>query len=196
MRAVDQAGNVGTAAQSTFVIDTTAPAATIGGVTVSGATATVTFSSTASDVARFECSLDSGAFATCTSPRALTGLSEGSHTVRVRAVDEAGNVGTAAQSTFVIDTTAPAATIGNVTVTGTTATVTFSSTATDVARFECSLDNGAFATCTSPRVLTGLSEGSHTVRVRAIDEARQRRDRRGERRSSSTPLPRPRPSAT
>ena len=152
-------------------VDTTAPAATIGGVTVTGTTATVTFSSTATDLARFECSLDSGTFQTCTSPRELTGLSDGSHTVRVRAVDQAGNIGTAAESTFVIDATAPAATIGGVTVTGTTATVTFSSTATDVARFECSLDGGAFQTCTSPRELTGLSDGSHTVRVRAIDQA-------------------------
>ena len=121
-------------------VDTTAPAATIGGVTVTGTTATVTFSSTATDVARFECSLDGGTFQTCTSPREFTGLSEGSHTVRVRAIDQAGNIGTAAESTFVIDTTAPAATIGDVTVTGTTARVTFSSEAG--ARFECSLDNG------------------------------------------------------
>ena len=78
-------------------VDTTAPAATIGGVTVTGTTATVTFSSTATDVARFECSLDGGTFQTCTSPREFTGLSDGSHTVRVRAIDQAGNVGAAAR---------------------------------------------------------------------------------------------------
>ena len=169
VRAIDQAGNVGAAAESTFVIDATAPAATIGGVTVTGSTATVTFSSTAGDVARFECSLDGGTFQTCTSPRELTGLSDGSHTVRVRAIDQAGNIGTAAESTFVVDTTAPAATIGDVTVAGTTARVTFSGEAG--ARFECSLDNGTFQACTSPREYTGLSAGSHTVRVRAIDQA-------------------------
>ena len=150
-------------------VDTTAPAATIGGVTVTGTTATVTFSSTATDVARFECSLDGGTFQTCTSPRAFTGLSDGSHTVRVRAIDQAGNMGAAVQSTFVIDATAPAATIGDVTVAGTTARVTFSSEAG--ARFECSLDGGTFQACTSPREYTGLSAGSHTVRVRAIDQA-------------------------
>jgi Glycosyl hydrolases family 16 len=149
--------------------DTTAPAATIGGVTVTGNAATVTFSSTAGDVARFECSLDGAVFQTCTSPRELTGLSDGSHTVWVRAIDQAGNEGATVQSTFAIDTTAPAATIGDVTVTGTTARVTFSSEAG--ARFECSLDGGTFQACTSPRDFTGLAAGSHTVRVRAIDQA-------------------------
>ena len=64
----------------------------------------------------FECSLDGGTFQACTSPREYTGLSAGSHSVRVRAIDQAGNVGTAAEITFVIDTTAPAVMIGSVTV--------------------------------------------------------------------------------
>ena len=149
--------------------DPTAPAVTIGGVTVSGTTATVTFSSTATDVARFECSLDNGPFETCSSPRALTGLADGSHTLRVRAIDQAGNEGEPAESTFVIDATAPAVTIGGVTVAGTTARMTFSSEAG--ARFECSLDGGPFQACASPREYTGLSDGSHTVLVRAIDQA-------------------------
>jgi len=112
LRAIDQAGNVGAAVERTIMIDVTAPAATIGDVTVSGTTARVTFSSESG--ARFECSLDGGPFASCTNPREYTGLSAGSHTVRVRAVDQAGNVSAVAERTFVIgstsmpgDTTAP-----------------------------------------------------------------------------------------
>ena len=167
VRAIDQAGNIGTAAQSTFVIDTTAPAATIGNVTVSGTTARVTFSSEAG--ARFECSLDSGPFQACTSPREYTGLSAGSHTIRVRAIDQAGNVGVTAERSFLVDTSGPALLLGDVAVSGTTARVSFSSEAG--ARFECSLDGGTFETCTSPREYTGLTSGSHTIRVRAIDQA-------------------------
>jgi hypothetical protein len=83
-----------------YEVDTSAPATTIGAVTVSGTTARVTFSSEAG--ARFECSLNNGPFQACTSPREYTGLSAGTHAVRVRAIDQVGNVGPAAERSFVI----------------------------------------------------------------------------------------------
>jgi hypothetical protein len=43
-------------------------------------------------VAGFQCKLDSAAFASCRSPQSYSGLSVGSHTVQVRAVDNAGAV--------------------------------------------------------------------------------------------------------
>ena len=136
-------------------------------MTVSGTTARVTFSSEAG--ARFECSLDNGPFQACTSPREYTGLAAGLHTIRVRAIDQAGNVGVTAERSFLVDTSGPAVLLGDVAVSGTTARVSFSSEAG--ARFECSLDGGTFETCTSPREYTGLTSGSHTIRVRAIDQA-------------------------
>jgi hypothetical protein len=84
----------------TYDIDTAAPTTTIGSVTVSGTTARVTFSSEVG--ARFECSLGGGPFQACTSPREYTGLTPGTHTVRVRAIDQVGNVGPAAERSFVI----------------------------------------------------------------------------------------------
>lgn len=47
------------------------------------------------DVQRFECSIDSGTYAPCSSPLTTADLPPGVHTIDVRAVDVAGNAGTA-----------------------------------------------------------------------------------------------------
>jgi hypothetical protein len=86
-----------------YALDDVAPDATVSGVQVSDSTATVSFSSSATDVARFECSLDSGAFAACASPQQFSGLAAGAHSVAVRAVDRVGNIGNAASSSFRIE---------------------------------------------------------------------------------------------
>jgi hypothetical protein len=67
-------------------------------------TADPTAGAVSSGVARADCKLDGGPFQACTSPRALTGLSEGSHTFSVRAVDNAGNNGVADPFTWTVDT--------------------------------------------------------------------------------------------
>ena len=57
----------------------------------------------------FECKLDSDPFAACTSPRTYSGLTDGSHTFQVRAIDGVGNVDpTPVSFAWTIDTTAPA----------------------------------------------------------------------------------------
>ena len=53
--------------------------------------ANVTFEFGADEAATFECSLDGGPFAACTSPDTLT-VKKGDHSFAVRAVDTAGNV--------------------------------------------------------------------------------------------------------
>jgi hypothetical protein len=85
-----------------YTTDTTAPGAAIDSVQVSATNASASFSSPDGDIAGFECSLDSAAFAPCTSPKELTGLAAGSHTFAVRGVDKAGNVGAADSKTFSI----------------------------------------------------------------------------------------------
>jgi len=56
----------------------------------------------------FECQLDGGGFAVCTSPQSYSGLGDGSHTFEVRATDPAGNVdSTPASSSWTVDATPP-----------------------------------------------------------------------------------------
>jgi hypothetical protein len=177
VRARDTLGNVdATPASYTWVIDTTAPDTAIDmnpANPTNDPTGDFTFSS-ADGTATFECRVDGGSFAPCTSPFTTAVLGEGSHTLEVRARDAAGNVdATPASYTWVIDATAPDTTIDTNPANPTndpTGDFTFSS-ADVTATFECRVDSGAFAPCTSPFTTTALGEGSHTFEVRARDAA-------------------------
>jgi hypothetical protein len=86
---------------ATYGTDATPPETSLGSLTVSGNSAQVTFSS--NEAGRFQCSLDGGAFTACDSPATFGGLGAGSHTVRVAAIDLAGNVDpTPAERAFAI----------------------------------------------------------------------------------------------
>jgi CSLREA domain-containing protein len=128
---------------------------------------------------RYECRLDStdaGDFEPCTSPATLSGLTLGAHTFQVRSVDFLGNVDASpAARTWTVIAPPPgvAPTVSIVSgpdaaTLNTGATFTFSSNE-EGASFECRLDAAAFSTCESPRSYAGLSAGSHTFQVRAID---------------------------
>jgi hypothetical protein len=90
--------------------DTTPPETTIDSGpsgTLSSSSASFTFSSNETG-GTFWCKLDAGTFAACTTPKTYDGLSNGSHTLEVRATDAAGNTdATPASRTWMVDTTAP-----------------------------------------------------------------------------------------
>jgi predicted outer membrane repeat protein len=143
----------------------------------SSASASFSFSgSGSSPIASYQCQLDGATFAACTSPVSYGGLSQGSHTFSVRAIDTAGNTDpTPASYTWTIDTSAPDTTItaNPPSITNST-NASFSFTGSDngtIASYQCQLDGAAFAACTSPISYTGLSQGTHTFSVRAIDTA-------------------------
>ena len=50
-------------------------------------------------------------------------------------------------------------------------TATFTFTANEPSTFTCKLDTGAASSCTSPKVYSGLTNGSHTVSITATDLA-------------------------
>ncbi|MET7613613.1 family 16 glycoside hydrolase [Streptomyces seoulensis] len=195
-RATDQAGNVAAEKSVTFSVvapptdDTTAPETS---ATVSGekdadgnyltmATVTVTASDTGSGVNTIEYALGAdGAWQAYTAPVMVHAV--GSHTVRYRATDKAGNAAAEKSVAFKVvappaeDTTAPetSATLSGTRnsngayVTSAKVTVNASDSASGVARVEYSLDGGAYLAYSAPVVVDRL--GFHTVAYRATDKA-------------------------
>ena len=161
-----------TPASVTFTVDATGPVVDITSVQQQpGIPATAkgefTVDGTAEDV---ECKIDDGAFADCSSPFITGPLTDGEHTLTVRAFDALGNQGSDSQA-FTIDTAPPETTItGGPSGTIYTPPATFSFTSSKPnSTFECRLDAGAWAPCTSPKSYTSFSAGTHTFAVRAID---------------------------
>jgi alpha-tubulin suppressor-like RCC1 family protein len=182
VRAVDGASNISSLSTYTWTVDTASPTIVFTSTPVNpSAFNTANFQFTASDaggtgISNIQCKLDAGAYAPCTSPKNLAGLSEGSHTFTIKAADVAGNLSAPQSLTWVIDTIAPTiamTTTPNNPDSNNNATFTFSATdsGTGIASYECKLDAAAFVPCTSPKTYTGLTEGAHTVSVRATDLA-------------------------
>jgi hypothetical protein len=163
--------------------DTTAPATTIssgpsGTTTSTGAN--FAFTSSEND-STFQCSLDSGAWGSCTSPKVYSGLTVGSHTFAVKATDGSGNTDaspatrswTVTSSTPPPDTTAPETTISSgppATTTSTSASFAFTASESG-SSFQCKLDSGSWGGCTSAKSYSSLATGAHAFSVKATDAA-------------------------
>ncbi len=140
---------------------------------VSSTAATVAFASEPD--AHFECSLDAGPFAACTSPLALSRLPQGQHWLEVRAVDTVGNADqTPPRATWVVDTVPPRTRIASFRrPTQWSASFRFAANE-ERPRFECSLDGHPFSKCGLAKGYRSLAAGRHTLRVRATDRAGNR----------------------
>lgn len=137
-------------------------------------------SDSGSGIDRYEIKMDSSSWVdmgTQTS-HVFTNLSQGSHTVQVKAYDNSGNSATDTSS-FTVDTYEPQVSItapsdGSV-INSTTITVqwTGSDNGSGVDHYEINLDQGGWldvGTRTS-QDFTDLSNGTHSAQVRAFDEA-------------------------
>lgn len=196
-RALDKAGNVSAEKSATFTVvapqsdDTTAPetSATVSGeqnpdgTYVAMATVTVSASDTGTGVNTIEYAIGSGAWQPYTAPVMVHEV--GSHTVRYRATDKAGNVAAEKNVQFTVvaapqpDKTAPVtgvtvegaknssgAYIGNAKV---TVTATDEHHGSGVDRIEYSIDGGPYLAYTAPVVVDRA--GTHTLGYRATDKA-------------------------
>ena len=169
---LDLIGDAPVTTYSWTVVDTTAPDTLIdiSPATVTGSTeANFDYHSTEPGSA-FECSFDSEPFAACGAASGYNNLSLGDHTFEVQAIDPGGNVDpTPASHAWTVVgppvttiLTGPASEIGV-----REAAFTFQSDQAGVG-FECSLDLGPWAECSSPHQATDLVDGEHVFSVRSV----------------------------
>jgi hypothetical protein len=135
-----------------------------------------TFTSTKPS-ATFECRIDDGAFATCSSPFETATLTEGPHTFEVKATDQAGNTDpTPALRSFNVDTTTPQTTMtAGPTGKTTNRTPRFAFRSNEAgSTFRCRLDGRHWVGCRSPKHYGRLPVGRHAFDVQASDPAGNR----------------------
>jgi Ca2+-binding RTX toxin-like protein len=122
----------------------------------------------------FEYRLDGGAYALAGSDLTIDPLSDGTHTLLVRAKDPEGNVDpTPASYTWLIDTLAPDTTItAQPSDPSNDATPSFIFAASEAGvGFEYQVDGGSYVAAGSEVTLDALADGKHSLQVRAIDAA-------------------------
>lgn len=177
---IDAAGNRSSAATYSWMVDTTPPTVTIVSSPDTKSSSNqgdfiFSASDSGSGIDVIECRLDAGNFASCGSTKSFINLADGLHTVEVRAKDRAGNLSTVASRQWTVDTINPMVTITsgpNPFVNVKVATIVFTVTDADAsASAECRVDNGTYSACASPKLLTELGAGSHTIWLRAKDSA-------------------------
>lgn len=178
VRAVGQYGTDLTPATVNFTVDKVRPDTTIESGPAEGSlTNDPTFVFGSNEPGTFECEINGGSWGACASNVPLV-APDGEVTLRVRAVDRAGNEDLSPVTrSFELDTAAPSTTIDSGPVDGSRTKITdptfaFSSSEPDEATFECRVDGGEWAACDSGEFTTDeLADGEHTFDVRATDEA-------------------------
>lgn len=128
----------------------------------------------------YQVQLDNGEWAQATSPAVFQNMSEGSHTVRVRAFDKAGRY-TEGSAEFGVDLGVPIMEDVKAPTEWTSKPISIEFTASDslsgVEHYEISVDNGEFSEAKSPCVLSELSDGKHGVCVAVVDRAGNRAEK-------------------
>jgi hypothetical protein len=130
---------------------------------------TITFTADEAD-ASFRCSLDNAAVTPCDSPVIYSNLTNGSHDFSVYAVNSANLLSNTAEYKWTINTTPPVVTIQPVASPTNSIAIPVSFSANEASNFFCVVDSLTASLCSSPTVLTNLSEGVHIFGVSAVDK--------------------------
>jgi hypothetical protein len=177
-RAKDLAWNVNPVA-FTWTVDTTPPDVAINTMPANPSnqkSGKIGFSST-DTTATFECKLDTGVFAGCSSPYAYTNLTDGGHTFSVQAKDPAGNVtATPVAYSWNIDTIAPSLTLNPLPSSTNATSLTVSGTNETGAAVTVSVNSGSAMPATVTGTtwsysFTSLIQGANSIQITASDAA-------------------------
>lgn len=175
VRATDRSGNNGPIHTETVVSLDTALTSGPSGLTNSR-DATFGFSTVGGN--SFECAVDFEPFTSCgnglNQSKTYSGLGDGTHTFRVRAVNGQWVDQLPSSRSWTIDSTPPDTVLTGANVNGGSATFSFDGTGGHNG-FECRLDGPSQAhgwqACGSPAAYSGLADGSYQFQVRATDVA-------------------------
>lgn len=177
VRATDNAGNVSSVFATRFVVDNTPPQTRfVQTPDVPTNAEPVVFRVGCTDVhpCTFECNVDNAAPAQCLSLHSIGGLADGDYTFVVVATDAAANKDATEEAfVFTVDRTAPDTVLTSTPTAYTSddpVRIEFNHRDRHSSTFECALDRGAFAPCTSPWQAS-VNEGSRSFAVRATDAA-------------------------
>ena len=172
----DSHSNVSVVYRTVHVRDLTAPVITVlsqPSAFINLTSATTTFS--VNDVtASTTCKLDGGSFEDCSSPKEVSGLSEGPHTLTIQATDPSNN-STSTIINFTVDTEAPTVAINGQITNDTTPTIT-GTASMDSASVSVTVNSVTYIASTtvgtwSVNVTDTLSDGTYAVTAIATDAA-------------------------
>ena len=168
VRALDAAGNISEISQTLgsdlSVVDAPDTTLTEKPADPSSTSASFSFTGSATSVA-FECQLDDAPAVPCASPWTVNDLSNGSHTVKVAALNSQGFADLSpASHTWTVNVTTLATTLTTKPeATTTNRSASFGFTASGASSFECALDNGKYAACTSLKTYDKLGMALYSV---------------------------------
>ncbi|MEA2147078.1 MAG: hypothetical protein QOG59_2665, partial [Solirubrobacteraceae bacterium] len=167
------AGTTSPRAANIWTVDAHTPAAPAITAQPAQHSSTSSFSFTGEHGTSFSCKIDGGSYAPCASPFAPTGLADGRHTFWVTQTDSSGTTSSASSTSWVLDTTAPAAPliIGGPAGDTPNSTATYTFAGEDGATFNCRLDGASWVSCSPGQSYTGLSVGNHRFEVSQTDLA-------------------------